>query len=93
MENLGDLRKKIDSIDRELLKNLAKRFSVARKIGEYKKKNNLNAYDPKREKEVFHSRRKWAEVAGLDSDLVENIFKLIIKKVKKNHKEISNGKQ
>ncbi|MDO8264984.1 MAG: chorismate mutase, partial [Candidatus Parcubacteria bacterium] len=72
---------------------LAKRFSVTRKVGEYKKKNNLNTFDPKREEDVFNKRIKWAKNMGLDPELIKNIFEIVINKVKKKHKEILNEKK
>ncbi len=51
-ENLEKLRKKIDSLDREILGLLNKRAEVALGIREHKKENLVGVYDPVREKEI-----------------------------------------
>lgn len=53
MNDLELLRKKIDEIDSELCKLFEQRMEIAKKIGEYKKNNNLNVLDASREKEVL----------------------------------------
>ena len=52
-EKLKDRRKKIDLIDRKLLKLLNQRLHVALEIGKIKKETGEKVYDPKREKEVL----------------------------------------
>jgi len=92
MMELKNLRQKIDKIDQKLIKILAERFKITQKVGEYKKKYHLPALDKKREKEIFLSRKLLAKKFGLDPALVEEMFKLIIKNVKKRHREIKKEK-
>ncbi len=89
---LKNLRQKIDKIDQKLIKILAERFKITKKVGEYKKKYHLPVSDKKREKEIFLNRKLLAKKFGLDPILVERIFKLIIKNVKKRHREIKKEK-
>ncbi|MGI9558677.1 MAG: prephenate dehydratase [Thermodesulfobacteriota bacterium] len=49
---LSRLRAEIDSIDRNILRHINKRASVARKIAEEKKRILRSVYDPEREKQV-----------------------------------------
>lgn len=51
--DINDLRKDIDSIDREISELLERRMETAAKIGEYKRENNLPVYDAKRESELL----------------------------------------
>lgn len=88
MLNLKNFRQKLDKIDKKLLKVLAERFKVTHKVGIFKKKHNLSACDKKREKEIFQERKLSAKEFNLDPFLIEKIFKLIIKKVKENHRKI-----
>jgi len=94
MLNLNDpktikkLREQIDEIDKKLLKTLAERFKVTQRVGEYKKRHKLPALDKKREKEIFQKRELLAKKLNLDPLLVKQIFTLIIKNVKKRHREI-----
>jgi len=93
MSNLEKLRQQIDKIDKRLLEVLSERFKVARKIGIFKEKHNLPVCDKKREKDIFRKRNLQAQKLKLDPVLVEKIFKLIIEKVKENHKAIKNSKK
>ncbi len=49
--DLGEIRKEIDRIDRELSENFQKRMELCRQVGEYKLKNGMKVLDPAREKE------------------------------------------
>lgn len=55
---LNKYRKKIDKIDKKLVKLFEKRMDIAKCVGEYKKKNNIQILDSNREKEVLESRVK-----------------------------------
>ncbi len=50
---LKELRNKIDSIDRELLKLLAVRMEISKEIGSAKKARGVSAYQPEREEEII----------------------------------------
>ncbi|GBE16639.1 T-protein [bacterium BMS3Abin15] len=86
---LKNLRKGIDKADKEIVKNLAKRFSLTEKVGQYKKRNNLKPFDKKREEEIFKKKITLANKYNLDKDLIKKIFFLIMKAVKRRHKKIS----
>jgi monofunctional chorismate mutase len=58
MEGLKELRKKIDQIDREILKWLKRRFEVTKKVGKLKFKENLPPRDLKREKELLKKKKR-----------------------------------
>ena len=90
MLSLKNLREKLDKIDKKLLKVLTERFEITQKVGIYKKKKNLPVLDRKREQEIFRQRKLQAKKINLDPLLIEKIFKLIIKKVKENHKNIKH---
>ncbi|MEK7173013.1 MAG: chorismate mutase [Patescibacteria group bacterium] len=80
-ETLSEMRSQIDKIDQGLIEILAKRFGVAKKVGQYKTKHQLPAQDKIRERTMLLQRKNWAKKYGLSENLVENIFCLIIKKV------------
>ena len=73
MEELKDLRKKIDEIDRDIVRLIDERMKVSVKVGEIKKKNNAPIFDPKREKEVIASRISLLENKEL-SNLITTIY-------------------
>jgi monofunctional chorismate mutase len=58
MLSLIDLRKQISNIDDEIRKLFLMRLEISKKIGEYKKDNNLPIYDPKREQQLMKHQRQ-----------------------------------
>ena len=53
--SLDDLRQKIDSIDRELIRLLNERADVVHEVGKIKKRDNLEIYAPDREEKLLRS--------------------------------------
>ncbi len=51
--SIDSLRKEIDALDSKIVGLLNERASVVLKIGEIKRENNLQVYDPNREREVY----------------------------------------
>jgi len=82
-EQLVESREKIDSVDLELLKLLAERLKISRKIAQIKKEQDLPKYIPKREKELIANLQNLNESKLRDGD-IERIWGLIL--------EISRGK-
>ncbi|MEJ5338407.1 MAG: prephenate dehydratase [Aquificaceae bacterium] len=54
MDDLKNLRKKIDSIDEEILRLLNERAKLAKKAGEIKKRMGLEVHAPEREREIIN---------------------------------------
>ncbi|MCD6412952.1 MAG: prephenate dehydratase [Elusimicrobia bacterium] len=76
MAKLDEIRKKIDSCDREILKFLRKRISLAREIAKLKKEKGADIYKPAREEEII---RRLKKLAGKDdSRIIEYVFRNII---------------
>lgn len=76
--NLNQLRKKIDKLDIALLKLILKRLNLAKSIGLIKKKNRNEIVDKKRENEVLEKIVLNAEGLGLDREMTEKIWGIII---------------
>lgn len=76
--SLGELRKKIDRIDTEMVELIAKRVRIAEQIGDEKKHLGELVKDNKRETVVFKKVREAALARKINSDNVENIYKQII---------------
>jgi chorismate mutase/prephenate dehydratase len=53
-DEMGALRAGIDSVDEEIVLLLDRRARLARRVGEIKQKNGLEAYAPAREREVLN---------------------------------------
>jgi chorismate mutase len=84
VEKLAKYRKKVDKINIKILKLLAKRLKITKKIGEYKKANNIKIFNSNREKEIYQTLEKQAEKYNLDKHYVKKVFKIIIKHSRKN---------
>lgn len=78
---MKEYRKRIDEIDREILRLFEERMRTAEKIGEYKKQNGLPITDENREKEVVETAKN-AVSADL-SDYAQELMKELISLSKK----------
>jgi len=67
-------RNMITEIDKGISRLLAERFKHVKKIGKYKKKNNLKTKDKKREEEVINNALK---ENNLDKKFIQDLYKLI----------------
>jgi chorismate mutase len=78
MENINQLRKKIDKVDEQILLLLSERVKVCELIGSVKKEHGLSIKDAYRESEVYaHVKQKAVEFA-LDPVQVEAVYRQII---------------
>lgn len=79
MKELNLLRKEIDEIDKKLIEFFIKRMNVSQKIGDFKKKNSLPIYNPKREEEII---AKYKNINLEYGDYIEDFLKFLMKKSK-----------
>ena len=77
MADLGDLRERIDRIDRELVRLLAERAEVAGKIGARKRETGEAALDAARERDLLE-RLAGEERGGLPLSGLQAIFREIL---------------
>jgi len=77
------LRTKIDQLDQNLLKLLAKRKKVVLEICKFKREQGLELEDKKREREMLVKRKEVAQDLGLNEGFIEELFQLIIKESKR----------
>jgi monofunctional chorismate mutase len=75
---LDEIRKKLDTIDENIVRLIAERLSYAPKIAAYKQKNNMPIYDKNREDQITRSKRLLAEELGADPKLIEKVFAAIM---------------
>ena len=87
MTDLDTLRKIIDQCDVEIVKAIEKRFSTVKEVVQYKADNNLEIYQPNREKEVLEKVNSY-----LDSNEFSEELKSLYIHIMKISKEIQNGK-
>ena len=77
MDELTRLRKRINNLDDELLKVLARRADVSRNIGIYKKENNMSILQAKRWKSLMSDHLQQARRNNMNEKFVNDLFKLI----------------
>lgn len=75
MDELNNLRKKVDKLDSELLNILKRRLILSKEISRFKRKNGLKILDKKREKEVLQNKIK---KSSLNGRFVKELFSLIL---------------
>ena len=73
-EPLMMMRKEIDELDDSLVQILARRMEVSRKIGEYKKQNNMTILQTTRYNEILGKIAERGEVAGMDINFLKKVF-------------------
>jgi chorismate mutase len=86
---LAEHRERIDELDAELIKTLAKRFAITRQVGELKARLNLPAQDSTREASQFERIEKLAEELGLGSKVARAVLRLVVDLVLAEHAETS----
>ena len=87
---IDELRKSVDSVDREILKNLAKRKELVKEIAALKKSMKIPVNDSAREKSVLDSLKKQAKENGLSQELIDSIYNLVFEN-SKIEQEIKNS--
>ncbi len=73
MNNINNIREEIDTVDREILKQLNKRLQLVHKIKEIKRQSNISIEDKNREEEIVSS----LNLGDLDVNFVKAIYQLI----------------
>ncbi len=81
MDEIDELRMEIDEIDEDILKLIEERLIVAKKIGQIKRSQGLEIYDPKREEEILD---RISSKTSLQKDFINKIFKDIMEYCRKN---------
>jgi chorismate mutase len=78
VENVKQLRKRIDEVDEQILQSLSKRTEICRSIGLVKEKHGFPIQDFPRENDVYTRMRERAAELGLDPSHVEAIYREIV---------------
>ena len=78
MSDLSQLRQKIDEIDLAIVKLLAERMEVCRRVAEVKAGTATAVIQPQRVREVLTVRRQWAIDNQVDPDFTEQLFRILL---------------
>lgn len=76
MQDLNELRAKIDALDDQILYLLDKRMSYAKEIGKIKQSNAQEIYDHKREEYIL-DRLNNVKYKFLNSNMIKSIYREI----------------
>ena len=76
---LKEVRELIDEVDRELLGLLNRRTQLAQRAARAKAELGAPILDPARETTLLQDRRTWAQELGLDENLVEEVFRTLLR--------------
>ena len=90
---MEEYRKKINKVDSEIIKLLAKRRDLSREIIRLKNENQSSIRDKTREKELLIQLVELGKKEGLDSEFVTSVFHEIIDDSVKLQNKILNRKR
>ena len=90
-ENIDQLRAKIDIIDENLLYALGSRMKISRKIGEYKKSNNIAILQTSRWDAILAKVVEAGAVYGLPDKFIKDVFNAIHEASVEVQNEIISG--
>ncbi len=80
MSNLETFRLEINNIDTQIFELLNQRHSVVKKIGQYKKENNIPVLDQSREK-IIETKIK-TKYQGQEGEYINKIYKEVMNQSK-----------
>lgn len=78
-ENIGEIRETLDQIDMEIVELFALRQSYVKEIVKFKSSDS-GIVASERRAQVIEERKAWAKERGLDPEMMEEIFKVLIEK-------------
>jgi chorismate mutase len=90
--NIREIRDEIDNIDFQIISLLGERNSCVEKIVRFKT-GKADVIAKKRQEEIIISRRALAERFGLNPDLIEKIYRILIKNNIQKELEILEQKE
>jgi chorismate mutase len=76
-DTLGVLREQIDQIDEEIMQRMASRMEISRRIGEYKRENNVTILQVSRWEKMIHTRVALGKALGLDEGFIRDLLRLV----------------
>ncbi|HET9692150.1 MAG TPA: chorismate mutase [Acidimicrobiales bacterium] len=76
--DLGDIRARIDAVDRRLVDLLAERAALVGEVVHYKRARHLPVVDRHREDEMLERIAVTAQAAGVDARVAQQVLRTII---------------
>ena len=78
-DNIGEIRNVLDKIDREIINLFTLRQKYVKEIVKFKS-GEEGIIARERKEKVLEQRKAWAEENGLDPEMIENLFRILIDK-------------
>lgn len=75
---LKAFRNKLDRIDDKIIKLLEKRMAIAKEVGEFKLKNDIQIYQQGREGEIKDKLKKFAATHELSYEFISDLWDRIM---------------
>jgi chorismate mutase len=91
MPTLEDLRKDIDRVDEVLVRLLNERARCACEIGRIKKEQNVEIYQPEREKQVLEHVKSVALEGPLEPEAIARLFERIMDEARRLERRVVHG--
>jgi isochorismate pyruvate lyase len=79
-DNIQEIRDAIDVIDQEILQLFAQRHEYVKEIVKFKSGDEEGIIARERMELVLKQRKAWAEEMGLDAEMIDGVFRLLINK-------------
>jgi isochorismate pyruvate lyase len=76
-ESIGDVRQAIDMLDQEIIGLIGRRAGYVARAAHFKT-GEQSVRAPERQRTMFEARRRWAEVNGLDPDMIEDLYHTLV---------------
>lgn len=76
-ESLTEIRTQMDLIDQEIIRLIAQRVFYVKSAARFKT-SATDVAAPDRVQAVLHTRREWAEQAGLDGSVIEELYRNLV---------------
>ncbi|MDR1415028.1 MAG: bifunctional 3-deoxy-7-phosphoheptulonate synthase/chorismate mutase type II [Odoribacteraceae bacterium] len=93
LPTLEGYRQEIDALDDGIMQRLARRMEFSRKIGEYKRENNLMVLQLSRWEDILHNRVAMGRAMGMDEGFVKKFLELVHEESINLQAEIMNGEE
>lgn len=90
--NIEEVRAEIDEVDYQILQLFARRYAFVKEIVKFKT-DEESVVAATRQHEVISKRREWAIELGLNPDLFEEIYWMLMRFNVKKELEIFNSKE
>jgi chorismate mutase len=91
LSTLEELRHEIDKYDDKLMDIFEHRMAISRKIGEYKKQNNITILQTSRWDEILKNKIEQAAKKGLGEEFIIKIFRAIHEESINHQTKVMNG--